>query len=293
MLLRFSSPYNKNYEQKEAMDNMFSKQQIKEQWFKTRQEHFETKGEMLKPDLHLTMIIAASSLFFQRQWNGDEYNWHPIEVGIMNTQSGRKKLIGFLHDVVEDSDWTLDDLREVGYDERIVQGIEAVTKLDEGKNYFDFVERCGLSVLKEVIYEGKSFWDRGSVLDGIETKMSDLDHNSQGVRSPGFKSQRQIDKGDAYNVSYYYLLGIKKYITQLRNDEAEAIIAGQAHPRDFVKDDNHVYPGMPIEDFMRREPYSGNQTRVKELLGTFSSRFNDAGEPLRSVAKRRFAKMAL
>lgn len=45
-----------------------------------------------------------------------------------------------LHDLVEDTDWTLDDLTAQGFDPRVVAAVDSVTKR-EGEDYFDMVRR--------------------------------------------------------------------------------------------------------------------------------------------------------
>jgi hypothetical protein len=48
--------------------------------------------------------------------------------------------------VIEDSDYTLDDLREQGYSEAIVEAVDAISKR-EGEDYFVFVQRAMLNPL--------------------------------------------------------------------------------------------------------------------------------------------------
>lgn len=55
---------------------------------------------------------------------------------------GDPRIVGVLHDVVEDSDWTLDGLRAEGFSEAVLAGVDAVTRRG-GESYMDFVERAG------------------------------------------------------------------------------------------------------------------------------------------------------
>lgn len=260
---------------------MFTKEEIKQRWRDYAQKVSEKNGGVKPtPGLNLALLIASSALIGQKQWDGTDYMGHPIWVGFNNTKSERKRIIGVLHDVVEDSDWTLEDFREIGFDERIIQGVAAMTK-NSGELYLDFIERCGMSALKQVYKDGSRQWERVSALDGIEGKMDDLEHNSMNVRSPGIdKTDKQVDKGSIYNFSYYYLLGIKKFIQRRRNEEVEAIISGQLNAVDFAQEDD-VYPGMPVEVFMNRDPFNSNPEQGKRLLERFSSRFNENKKRLR------------
>ena len=49
-------------------------------------------------------------------------------------------VVALLHDVVEDTDWTIDALREQGFTEEILEALMCVTK-KEGESYGRFVER--------------------------------------------------------------------------------------------------------------------------------------------------------
>ena len=46
-----------------------------------------------------------------------------------------------LHDLIEDTDWTLDDLRAEGFPAEVVDAVDSVTKRD-GEYYFDMVRRA-------------------------------------------------------------------------------------------------------------------------------------------------------
>lgn len=60
------------------------------------------------------------------------------------------KIVGWLHDVVEDTPMTLDDLREAGFPELIVQAVDSVTRRD-GETYLDFILRSKKNVIGAVV----------------------------------------------------------------------------------------------------------------------------------------------
>jgi (p)ppGpp synthase/HD superfamily hydrolase len=99
------------------------------------------QGELLDAGYNLACFIASASLIAQKDKTNEDYAHHFLRVSRDNTDSVAKMIIGILHDVVEDTDWTLDDLRAIGFSERIVLGIEGVTHKD-GELYFDSIERC-------------------------------------------------------------------------------------------------------------------------------------------------------
>ena len=57
----------------------------------------------------------------------------------VNTEAER--IAALLHDVVEDTDWTLDRLREAGYSEEIITAVDCLTRRG-GETYEAFVLRC-------------------------------------------------------------------------------------------------------------------------------------------------------
>ncbi|MDD5586427.1 MAG: hypothetical protein PHY92_05660, partial [Alphaproteobacteria bacterium] len=69
--------------------------------------------------------LAISSCVFHgcRDRNHQPIADHYLQVFHSGTLSKTKKMVGILHDVVEDTDWTLDDLREVGFPEKVVRAV--------------------------------------------------------------------------------------------------------------------------------------------------------------------------
>ena len=59
-------------------------------------------------------------------------------------QAGRthdEKIVGVLHDLVEDTDWTFDRLLEEGFPTHIVDALRCVTKINDDEPYEQFIER--------------------------------------------------------------------------------------------------------------------------------------------------------
>ena len=86
--------------------------------------------------------IAASAHSEQKDKGGSPYILHPIRV-MMSLNTEEEKIVGVLHDVVEDSeDWNFDRLREEGFAEDIVSALKSVTKQSDAENYEAFIERA-------------------------------------------------------------------------------------------------------------------------------------------------------
>ena len=68
-------------------------------------------------------------------------------------------VIALLHDVIEDTDVTLEDLREYGFTEVQVAGVESMTREDD-EDYFEYIRDVKKNPL------------------AVKVKLEDLKHNS-------------------------------------------------------------------------------------------------------------------
>ena len=103
--------------------------------------------------------IATNAHFGQRDRDGNAVILHPLVVGSMG-KTDAEKCVGFLHDVVEDTDWTFDDLRNEGLPEEIIEALQLLTH-EEGTDYYEYVQR---------IIDSKN-------QTAINVKLNDLHHN--------------------------------------------------------------------------------------------------------------------
>ncbi|MFC0201630.1 phosphohydrolase [Paracoccus rhizosphaerae] len=100
-------------------------------------------------DLERVIEIAAGAHRGQRDKAGEPFILHPLRV--MNACStGSQRIVAVLHDVVEDSDWTLDDLRQEGLAEDLVAAVDAMTRR-EGESYADFVDRAARNPIARAV----------------------------------------------------------------------------------------------------------------------------------------------
>jgi (p)ppGpp synthase/HD superfamily hydrolase len=91
--------------------------------------------------LERAIEIAAASHAGQQDKAGAPYILHPLRVMLSVTEPAQR-IAAVLHDVVEDTAWTLDQLRSEGFGDDVIRAIDALTKRD-GEDYFAFVERAG------------------------------------------------------------------------------------------------------------------------------------------------------
>ncbi|MEU7170237.1 HD domain-containing protein [Micromonospora tulbaghiae] len=84
---------------------------------------------------------------------GNPYIDHPRAVAAILAEQGHGDhavMAGLLHDVVEDTPITLDDLRAAGFPEAVVSAVDAVTRR-EGETYMDMVRRAAADPLGRLV----------------------------------------------------------------------------------------------------------------------------------------------
>ncbi len=70
---------------------------------------------------------------------GRPYILHPLRV-MFWLETELEQIVGVLHDVVEDSELTLSDLRRMGYPEAVITALDGVTKRED-ESYEAFISR--------------------------------------------------------------------------------------------------------------------------------------------------------
>ena len=139
----------------------------------------------------LALEISAREHKNQFDKSGNPYFLHCIEV--MNrckSDSIEIKIIAILHDLIEDTNYTLDDLKQAGFPQEIINSIDAITKrTDEDLQQ----------------YKERVFSNRNAMI----VKMADIEHNSSLYRLQ-FLSRGMIEKQKHY-VKFYNELKTKLY----------------------------------------------------------------------------------
>lgn len=94
----------------------------------------------LEQQLSSAIDLAMEIHKDQYDRSNQPYIGHVIRV--MNAgQTLQEKIVGALHDVVEDSDLTIDDLLLKGFDNNIVEAVDAITFYDDVETYDEYIER--------------------------------------------------------------------------------------------------------------------------------------------------------
>ena len=95
----------------------------------------------IKMNLERAIEIAVSAHKGVFDKGGNPYILHPLRV-MMSLEMEDEKIVGVLHDVVEDSeDWDFDKLKAEGFSNTVLDGLRAVTKFSEDEDYDAFIQR--------------------------------------------------------------------------------------------------------------------------------------------------------
>ena len=89
----------------------------------------------------LGKAIAIAAQAHQDQYDkaGAPYILHPLRM-MQRMSSETEMIAAILHDVVEDTDWTLDKLRQAGFAAEVVQAVACLTHRDH-ETYDEFIAR--------------------------------------------------------------------------------------------------------------------------------------------------------
>lgn len=122
---------------------------------------------------------------------GNDYIDHPLRVMKMG-KTENEKIVGVLHDVVEDTDWTFEALAAEGFSEEVIAALRCVTKLSKNENYDDFIERVKKNPL------------------AVAVKINDLSDNMDIRRLP-YLSDKDVKRLNKYLKAYKRLIGEPVY----------------------------------------------------------------------------------
>lgn len=127
--------------------------------------------------IELCLEIALEAHRGQRDLDENPVILHPLTVGLAGTTPD-EQCAGFLHDVVEDSDYTFDMLLGRGVPEAVVDALRLLTH-KKGTDYMEYVRAIARSGNKTA----------------IAVKTNDLHHNLERGRRGGYT--RLVEKHTA------------------------------------------------------------------------------------------------
>jgi hypothetical protein len=141
--------------------------------------------------------IATRAHYKQVDKAGVEYIQHPLRVMEAMGDDVLAKICAVLHDTVEDTLITLDDLRVEGFSEEIIAALDCLTKR-EGETYETFIDRIKLNPLARKV------------------KLADLEDNMDLSRlnnptAEDYKNYEKYNKAKKRIESYQPMVGTTYY----------------------------------------------------------------------------------
>lgn len=113
----------------------------------------------LRSDIDKAIEIASKAHAADYDLDGNPTILHPLAVGMMGNND-TERIVGFLHDVVEDTKYTFDDLIEEGFSDAVISALRLLTH-DKETPYMEYIERICKSGNRVA----------------INVKLNDLHHN--------------------------------------------------------------------------------------------------------------------
>ncbi|MBR7116484.1 MAG: GTP pyrophosphokinase [Clostridia bacterium] len=129
------------------------------------------------PMTKLAMKLCFEAHKEQTDKSGMPYVFHPFHLA-EQMKDEETTVVALLHDLIEDTDHTLDDLREIGFSERIISAIELMTHA-EGVPYMEYVAKIKGNPIARAV------------------KLADLKHNSDLSRLDTV-SEKDLERVEKY-----------------------------------------------------------------------------------------------
>jgi guanosine-3',5'-bis(diphosphate) 3'-pyrophosphohydrolase len=140
-------------------------------------------------DLERAIQMAVNAHTGQVDKAGQPYILHPLRVMMAVPREEKYQIVGVLHDVLEDTNLTEEQLLEEGFSLEIVEAIFALTRQD-GELYKEFIERISMNEIATVV------------------KLTDLLDNMRPDRNPEPHTPETTRRLSKYRKAHTTLLGV-------------------------------------------------------------------------------------
>lgn len=150
-----------------------------------RNEEYDSRS-----DIDKAIELASKAHAADYDLDGNPTILHPLAVGMMG-HTDTERIVGFLHDVVEDTPYTFEELAEEGFTEEVIATLRLLTH-DKQTPYMEYIERICTS---------------GNEV-AVNVKINDLKHNLARGKEGGH--MRFVEKHTAA------LAYIERYIAERR-----------------------------------------------------------------------------
>lgn len=139
-------------------------------------------------NLQRAIEIAVESHRGQLVKSGEPYITHPLTL-MLSLQTEEEQIVAVLHDVVEDTDVTMDDLKREGFSANAIKAVELLTH-ESTVAYDDYIQEVGGNPLARTV------------------KLADLRHNMDFTRLPEIQ-EKDLDRLKKYHRAWKYLTGLE------------------------------------------------------------------------------------
>jgi len=136
--------------------------------------------------LEKAIHIALKAHSGQKDKAGCEYILHPLRV-MLQMKTQEEKIIAILHDAVEDSDYTIQALKDEGFGEEILNSVELLTRDKKGEAYEDVIRRIKTNPIATKI------------------KIADLEDNMDIKRIENIK-EKDLERLRRYRWAWHFLM---------------------------------------------------------------------------------------
>lgn len=126
--------------------------------------------------LEKAILIATKAHIGQLDKGGQPYILHPLRV-MQSCNSDLEKICAVLHDVIEDTNISLNELREEGFSEEVLVILDLLTKKEQ-EDYSTFIDRISTNET------------------ACRVKIADLQDNMNlsRIKSPSIEDKKRVEK---------------------------------------------------------------------------------------------------
>ncbi|KAF6630599.1 GTP pyrophosphokinase [Paenibacillus sp. EKM208P] len=95
---------------------------------------------VISNELSKAISIAANLHTGQFDKGGNPYILHPLRV-MMKMEDRTSMIVAVLHDVLEDTFFTIHDAEDSEFSDKVIEALKAITRKKD-ESYMDFIRRC-------------------------------------------------------------------------------------------------------------------------------------------------------
>jgi (p)ppGpp synthase/HD superfamily hydrolase len=143
----------------------------------------------LKVNTH-PLIVKAHQLASKAHQGQVDQGGHPyvlhLEAVAHLVTTVEEKVVALLHDIVEDTQVTLDELRK-DFDDTIIQAVDAMTKREKTEKFMGYLRRAKANPIAKKV------------------KIADMIHNSDLTRLPFPPREEDLQREEKYQVAIVWM----------------------------------------------------------------------------------------